>query len=161
MEFNKLEYVEALKKEFGNFDNDFFVKEDENGEIVTVVIIGKSVKSIEIICKCPTIKQLILRDNKIEDLTPLYNLSSIISLDISNNRLTSLFGIASNKNIEQLNAGNNKISEMMSMFVGKELYEKEFKGKPIGYVSEYFSKPKDIVLNGQEEIQAFIRQHSV
>jgi len=159
MNYNKDEYIANLKKKFGEFDDNFFVKENEAGEIETVVVVGKGVTNIEAICQCPTIKNLGLSRNKIESLLPLYGLTSIIELDVSHNNLKDLFGVASNTQIRSLNAGNNKLSEMYSFQVGKELYEKEFAGKPTEYVSEYFSKPKDITLLGQEAIQGFIRSH--
>jgi Leucine-rich repeat (LRR) protein len=125
MEYNKKEYIASLKSQYGEFDKNFFIKENENKEIDTVVIVGKNVTSIDFICKCTTIRKLILAKNSIETIVPLYNLSKVVELDVSYNKLKSLFGVASNIQIEYLNAGNNQISECYSMLVGKELYEKE------------------------------------
>lgn len=159
MEYNKKEYIASLKSQYGEFDENFFVKENDNGEIDTVVIVGKNVTSIDNICKCTTIRILILAQNDIETLFPLYDLSTVIKLDVSNNKLKSLFGVASNIKIEELSARNNQISECYSIQVGKELYEKEFADKPISCVLEYFKKPLNIHLNGQDEIQKYIKQH--
>ena len=160
MKFNKKEYIDTLKNEYGEFDQNFFLEENENSEIVKVVIISKSVKSIDNICKCPTIQVLVLRDNHIESLIPLYNLTTITYLDVSQNRIKDMFGVALNLGIETLKADHNQISEMYSFQVGKEFYEKEFIGKPLSYISEYFLKPKMIELKGQKEIQAFLKNHS-
>lgn len=160
MGYNKNEYITSLKAQYGEFDKNFFIEENENCEIDTVVIINKGVTSIDSICKCPTIKNLILANNNIESLLPLYNLSTIIKLNVADNKLKSLFGIASNTQIQSLDVSYNQISECYSMQISKKLYEKEFANKPIEYISEYFTKPKNITLNGQEEIQKFIKQHS-
>jgi Leucine-rich repeat (LRR) protein len=140
MEFDKEKYIYELKNLYGEFDDDFKIHENENGEIESVFIRNKGVDDISKICECKTIKVLYLPNNNITSLLPLYNLSSIIKLNVSRNKIKFLFGIASNKNIESIDASNNEIGEEFSLYVGKELYEKEFIGKDAEYIREYFTK---------------------
>jgi len=153
MKYNKQNYIASLKAAYGEFDNNFYVKENAVGDITEVAVIGKGVKDIEQICQCPTIQELNVSHNKIEVVTPLYKLTSIKKLDISHNKIIHLFGIASNSLIETINAENNKISERLSYMVTEEAYNNIFKHKPISYVSEYYGANKVSNANTARQIR--------
>lgn len=147
MAYNKEKYIADLKKQYGEFDDNFFIKENKKGEIITVVIKNKKVTDITNICECKTIQNLNLSQNNITSVVPLYGLSTIINLDVSQNQLKDLFGVASNVNIESLKASNNQIVDLSSMSV-------------LPNEKQHLSKSESITLNGQEEIQKYIKAYS-
>ncbi|MBM7835573.1 leucine-rich repeat domain-containing protein [Clostridium sardiniense] len=80
-----------------------------------------NIESIEGLQYCKNLKRLYLNKNKISDLNPLKDLTSLQTLSLSENNIKDLSGLKNLKNLNLLNLSNNILVNIDELYNLKEL----------------------------------------